>query len=70
MTAFHHYELICDTEGCEESFNAAETRVDVTRQKAATVGWVHVFTPGGFGKGRTKMCADYCQKHAPTVNGT
>lgn len=38
--------------------------LNVTREKAARVGWVHVFKPGGFGGGRTMVCADYCEKHA------
>lgn len=62
MTAFHHYELLCDADGCDASFNAAEARADVTRAKAATVGWVHVVTPRPHGGPATS--ADYCQRHA------
>jgi hypothetical protein len=64
VTAFHHYELLCDADGCDASFNAAEARAHATREKAAKAGWVHVFVPGGFGKGRTLVCADYCERHA------
>lgn len=67
MTAFQHYELLCDADGCDESFNAGEPRAITTRNAAAKVGWLHVFKPGGWGKGKTLVCKDYCAKHADAV---
>lgn len=65
MTAFHHYELLCDADGCDATFNAGEARASVTREKAARVGWIHIWEPGGFANGRTKLNVDYCGAHAP-----
>lgn len=64
VTAFHHYELLCDEPDCDASFNAGEARVKATREAAAKQGWVHIFRPGGYGKGKTAMCTDYCPRHA------
>lgn len=64
MTAFQHYELLCDHAGCEETFNAGERRADFTRQSARLVGWVYGVVPPAPNKGGPAKSLDYCKAHA------
>lgn len=63
MTAFHHYELLCDApDGCDARFNAAEKHAFKTREYASRQGWVHVVTPRA--EGGPAHSADFCPTHA------
>lgn len=62
MTAFHHYELLCDAPGCAATFNAGEVQVGPTRRRAAQIGWVtRIIRPahGGVGRRTIDLCPDH-----------
>ena len=67
MTAFLHYELLCDAEGCSSTFNVAEKRADATRAQAARHGWAHGVVPWDPRRGGLAKCVDYCPEHASLI---
>lgn len=65
MTAFHHYELLCDAPGCGRTFNAGEATATRTREIAGLDGWVHGVIAREAG-GPSKSL-DYCSEHAARI---
>lgn len=63
MTAHQHYEIRCDADGCQKTFDAGERQAFRTRELAALVGWVHATVPREKAIGPIK-CADFCSVHA------
>jgi hypothetical protein len=67
MTAFLHYELLCDAPNCEEHFNIGERRADATRSQAAQHGWAHGVVPPDPRRGGLSKSVDYCPAHASMI---
>jgi hypothetical protein len=63
MSAFHHYELLCDAPGCAATINVGEATADATRRKAAQVGWVLRSLPPAAGH-QWPRAIDLCPDHA------
>lgn len=64
MTATRYYELSCNHETCTATFSASEDRADVTRSRAAAVGWVYGVRPPNPNRGGLAASLDYCPTHA------
>ena len=62
MSAFHHYELLCDRPGCSATCNVGEATAYATRRKAAQLGWTSRFEPPGPGY-RWARAIDLCPDH-------
>lgn len=63
MSAFHHYELLCDEPGCAATCNVGEARTDITRRRAAAIGWTARAIPPSGGHQFARY-VDLCPDHA------
>lgn len=62
MSAFQHYELICDGLGCTATCNIGEATALETRRKAAQIGWTCRTLPPGPGHQLARY-VDLCPIH-------
>jgi hypothetical protein len=67
MSAFHHYELHCDVESCDASYNVAEITAGVTRKRSAEAGWIFVVAP--LTEGGAYKYLDFCPDHHTEADG-